>query len=189
MRVKNEQEIEEMAVIRGTHGVNCTCKGKYRNSDEIKGFKEGAKWMEQDLLSQASEGFEEWFKNEIEKLSNQRTKQGDITLDAVITITMLESNKGNLEKLWQASRLSMAKENEELKKENEKLKQELLLSKPLYSRRKLEERIKEAEEIIVSWNEYLKRENELASKIGTVADDYIAKWSLSEAPNSSKEEA
>lgn len=89
---------------------------------------------------------------------------------------------------WRIKYGEVKSENEELKKENEELKQELLLSKPLYSRRKLEERIKEAEEIIVSWNEYLKRENGLASKIGTVADDYIAKWNLLENTDSSKEE-
>lgn len=129
---------------------------------------------QRDIIESASEGFEETMLALMNSWTFNPLIKGQITPFA--------------KDLYEACALSHAKKMQEkdaeivsLKKENEELKKEVILSRPLYLRRILEDRIKVADEIIVSWNDYLKKENELAAKVGTVADDYIAKWIKGEA--------
>ena len=97
MKLKNEKEIENLADAKHRQ-LNIASK-VWTFKD---GYKSGYTQAQQDLISQAREGFEEWFKN--------------YCVSKLLPVPSRE--------VWQAARLSMAKELEELKKENEELKKD-----------------------------------------------------------------
>lgn len=137
MRVKNEQEVEELALthisqFEADDYENVT-QYAFHTIGEKDGFIRGYTQAQQDLLASASEGFDEYLASHDQGILWREDDNGD------------EINLA--ERIWQASRLSMAKEferlpscnsyhhdemsrlqkeNEELKKENEELRKDFL---------------------------------------------------------------
>lgn len=105
MKILTEKEIKESSLERFPVVI-----GQPTN-DLRFGYIEGARWAQQDILSQASEGFEEWVYKYPDKCDLRDFEKPN-------------HNYFVAKESWRASRLSMAKENEALKKENEELKKE-----------------------------------------------------------------
>lgn len=105
MKLKNEQEIENLADAK--HRQLNIARKVWTFKD---GFIQGYTQAQQDLLASVSEGFEEWENKTIQD-------NGGSFPDFI-----------EPEDLWQAAKLSSAKELEELKAELEKLKRKAVLT-------------------------------------------------------------
>lgn len=169
MKLKNEQEVENLSD---------SMQRKLDITRKVWTFKDGYKsgyhQAQQDLISQASEGFEEWKNANFERLQQ---------------LFRLEFG----EEAWQASRLSMLKldqacnevltlnqidgladlikKYDSLKKENEEMR----------------EALREANELIDAVSEDVFYMDQEPSSLAEWANRYRAKFPLSETPSSSKE--
>ena len=118
MKLKTIKEIESLAVNHAnfyTTPENHDWHGRYSS------YKNSYIKAQQDLLSQASEGFEEWHKN-------HEYFEGVLDFNETNIVGLRPINSSdvyeNAKEAWQAAKMSSAKEIDELKKENEELKKD-----------------------------------------------------------------
>lgn len=96
------------------YGINQNEIWRYKDAETYKiKFMEGAKWMKDKMLENASNGFKEYLKS----LKDNHICQN---LDCMCIETIPNQNQA-----WQAAKLSSEKELSELREENKRLKHEL----------------------------------------------------------------